>query len=306
MLELAVASVSVIVNVIKEEIEVLPRCLASVKGLADEIVIIDMTMPGSGVTKIAEKYGADVVRHPLTSPVEKVRNYGISKARGEWILILDPDEELPITLRDKLKKIAQNPGANYFGIPRKNIVFGKWLKHSRWWPDYNIRFFKKGSVTWDEVIHAIPKTSGKGADILPEEKYAIVHHHYESIEQFLGRMNRYTSAQAELKILDGYKIGWSDLIKKPTSEFLSRFFFGEAYKDGIHGLAVSGLQALSEFVVYLKIWQEEKFKEEKIAAPELVDVLTKEQKNLNYWKADVMYKHTGKFIHKLKRKLKLP
>ncbi len=305
MLKLVVAKVSVIVNVVKDEIEVLPRCLASIKDLASEILIIDMTQPGSGVTKIAEKYRADVIRHPLTSPVEKVRNYGISKAANEWVLILDPDEELSDSLREKLIKIASNPGADYFGIPRKNIVFGKWLKHSRWWPDYNIRFFKKENVKWDEVIHAVPRTSGKGADFLPEEKFAIVHHHYESVEQYLERMNRYTTSQAELKIMDGYKISWADLIKKPVSEFLSRFFSGQGYKDGIHGLAVSGLQGFSEFIVYLKVWQKEKFKEEDIEVKGLADVLLEEQKNLNYWRADAMFKESGKFIHKLKRKLRI-
>lgn len=305
MLELAVASISVVINVVKEEIQVLPRCLASIGDLASEILIIDMTQPGSGVTKIAEKYKAKVIRHPFISYVEPVRNFGVSKASGDWILVLDPDEELSASLREKLGKIAENPGATYFGIPRKNIVFGKWLRYSRWWPDYNIRFFKKGSVAWDEVIHAIPKTSGKGADFLPEEKLAIIHHHYESVEQYLERMNRYTSAQAELKIVDGYQIHWSDLIRKPVSEFLSRFFAGEGYKDGIHGLALSGLQGFSEFIVYLKVWQKERFKEQEIDVHDLEAVLGKEIKNVNYWKADILFKKTGKFIHKLKRKLKI-
>lgn len=294
-----------VINVVKEEIGVLPRCLASIKDLASEILIIDMTQPGSGVTKIAEKYNAEVIRHPLTSPVEKVRNFGILKAKNEWVLILDPDEELSSTLREKLIKIAQNPGADYFGVPRKNIVFGKWLKYSRWWPDYNIRFFRKGNVKWDEVIHAVPRTSGKGADLLPEENFAIVHYHYETIEQYLERMNRYTSSQAELKVADGYEFVWADLIRKPVSEFLSRFFSGQGYKDGVHGLALSGLQGFSEFVVYLKIWQREKFKAQEINVEVLEDVLNKEQKNLNYWKADMLFKKSGKFIHKLKRRLKI-
>lgn len=307
MLQLGVAKVSVVVNVVLEEIGFLPRCLASIESLASEIVIIDMTPPSSGVTKIAEKYKAVVFRHPLNPIVESVRNFGISKANCEWVLVLDPDEELSDSLREKLTKIAKHPGADYFGIPRKNIVFGKWLRYSRWWPDYNIRFFRKGHVAWDEAIHSIPRTSGKGADLLPEEKYAIIHHHYDSVDQFLTRMSRYTTSQAELKISDGYNFVWKDLIVKPVSEFLSRFFAGQGYRDGVHGLALSMLQAFSELVVYLKIWSNsaEATRDKQLDIAEVVRVMKNVEKDIHYWQADALFKSSGKFIHRLRRKLKI-
>lgn len=297
--------ISVVVNVVKEEIDVLEHALTSLKGFADEIVIIDMTYPGSGVSKIAEKFKANVHKHTFVNYVEPVRNFGVSKATNEWVLILDPDEELPGSLAKKLLAIANKPGAHYFRIARKNIVFGKWLKYSRWWPDYNIRFFKKGSVSWDEEIHGVPKTTGKGADVLPEESLAIIHYHYLTIEQYIEKMNRYTSIQANLKSSEGYKFVWADLIRKPISELMSRFFAGEGYKDGLHGLAISLLQAFSELVLYLKIWQKEKFKEENISEIEIKNVINEEQKKLNYWIHDALFKKTGKLVHRLKRKLRI-
>ena len=290
---------------VKEEVNVLERALTSIKEIASEIVIVDMTPPGFGVTKIAEKFKANVHRHTFVNYVEPVRNFGISKATGEWVLILDPDEEIPATLGKKLLAIARKPGASYFRIARKSIVFGKWLKYSRWWPDYNIRFFKKGAVSWDEEIHGVPKTTGKGADILPEESFAIIHYHYSSIDQYLERMNRYTSIQSHLKTDEGYKFKWIDLIQKPLAEFLSRFFAGEGYKDGVHGLSVSLLQAFSELVVYLKIWQSEKFEDREIDIFEVKKVMTDEQKIVNYWLNDALFKKTGKLVHRLKRKFRI-
>ena len=97
------------------------------------------------------------------------------------------------------------------------------MKHSRWWPDYNIRLFKKGSVSWNEVIHAVPMTAGVGEDIEDREDFAIIHHNYDSIEQYLERMNRYTSQHAILMAKEGYRFNWKDLVAKPSNEFFGKF-----------------------------------------------------------------------------------
>jgi hypothetical protein len=242
----------------------------------------------------------------------------MSKAGCKWILIVDPDEEVSISLANKLKEITANipqvfaqstPQVSevydYYRLPRKNIIFGKWIKHSRWWPDYNIRFFKKGSVSWNEAIHSVPLTKGIGADLEAEESNAIIHYHYQSIEQYIERLNRYTSAQAKNLIKDGYKFVWSDLIKKPISEFLSRYFQAEGFRDGLHGLSLAGLQGFSEFVVYLKVWQAEKFKDMDLDIKRVVNLMKETESDIHYWQADTLLKQNGGLKQRIKRKLKL-
>lgn len=304
MVKLDVAKISVVVNVVREEVGTLSRALSSVKDLVDEMVIIDMT-GGSEVKKIAREFGATVYSHEFVPYVEPVRNFGISKATGDWILIFDPDEEISSSLGKKLASIARDDKTNFVRIPRKNLVFGKWLKYSRWWPDYNVRFFKKGSVSWGDIIHWVPVTNGEGSDLPAEEGLAIVHHHYSSVEQFAERMNRYTTIQAEMTAKKGYKFNWVDLIKKPTGEFLSRFFAGEGYKDGVHGFALAALQAFSELVVYLKVWQSEGFEDKSIKLKEFEKILNDSGKELNYWKADAMVKSGGGIVYNIRRKLKI-
>ncbi len=119
----------------------MPRAIVSVKKLASEIVVVDMHSDDD-TQKIAKKLGAKVFTHKRTGYVEPARNFAIGKATGEWILILDTDEKVSKILADRLKQIsADDNSADYYRLPRKNIIFGKWIKHSRWWPDYNIRFF---------------------------------------------------------------------------------------------------------------------------------------------------------------------
>jgi len=299
-----VAKISVVINTLNEE-KNLPRALSSVKGFADEIIVVDMKSDDKTV-EIAKKAGAKVYQHKRENYVEPARNYAIEKAKGGWILILDADEELPKSLLKKLKKIIKKPAANYYRLPRKNIVFGKWIKHSRWWPDYNIRFFQKGFVSWSEVIHSVPTTQGKGLDLPDKENLAILHHNYSSINQYLERMNRYTSIQAKTLMENEYKFDWRDLIAKPASEFLGRYFTGQGYKDGVHGIALAGLQAFSEFVTYLKVWEANKFEKQKISLREVSREMRDSELEFNYWKADALLKTGGGALQKIKRKLRLP
>lgn len=294
--------ISVVINTRNEE-KNLPRCLASVKNLADEIVVVDMESTDNTV-ELAEKAGAKVFKHKPTGYVEPARNFAISKTTKDWVLVLDADEETPPSLVKKIKRLEKSSKADYYRLPRKNIIFGEWLKHSRWWPDYNIRFFKKGFVVWSEVIHSVPTTQGKGLDLEAKSEYAVVHYNYHSVSQYLERMNRYTDIQARALIKEGYKFDWRDIVRKPVSELLSRYFVGEGYKDGIHGVVLAVLQALSEAVVYIKVWEQEKFKGEEVRESEIEEMATEAEAQLDYWLVVKKFRHPGVFKRALRRLLK--
>jgi (heptosyl)LPS beta-1,4-glucosyltransferase len=298
-----VPKLSVVVNAYNEA-KSLPVLLTSIKDLAFEIVIVDMESVDN-TKDVAKKFKANVFSHKHLSYVEAARNFGISKATGDWVLIMDPDEEVPESLANEIKSIMEKDQADYYRISRKNIIFNRWMKHSRWWPDYNIRLFKRGFVSWNEIIHAVPMTQGKGGEILASEDLAIIHHHYDSIEQYIERMNRYTSQQAKLKILENYKFSWKDLLTRPVDEFLSRYFFGQGYKDGVHGLAIALLQGFSELVLYLKVWQASEFKEDNLNAAEVISQMKVKEKDLHFWQNDVLYKETNSLIARIKRKFKI-
>ena len=151
----------------------------------------------------------------------------------------------------------------------------------------------------------MPTTKGKGLDLEPGEETAITHYHYETVEQYIERLNRYTSEHAKNKIADGYKFDWSDLVRKPMNEFLSRYFQGEGYKDGLHGFTLASLQAVSELVMYLKIWQRERFPEKHFDIEEVVNEMKEAESDLHYWESDALLKEVGGLKHRIKRKLKL-
>jgi (heptosyl)LPS beta-1,4-glucosyltransferase len=300
-----VGKISVVINTLNEE-KNLPKVLKSVKDIADEIVVVDAKSTDKTV-EIAKRYGARVFNYEKEiTHVEPARNFAVEKAKGEWILILDADEKLGKGLKSKLKQIAsEENSSDYYRLPRKNLIFDKWIKHSRWWPDYNIRFFRKGYVTWGNIIHSVPTTKGVGADLTAKESLAIVHHHYESISQYITRMNRYASVQAKEMVKDGYKFSWRDLITKPSGEFFSRYFQGRGYKDGLHGLILALLQAVSEFAKYANVWEAQGFEKKSLEVADVISELKNAESDMHYWQADTLIRERGGIKNRIKRKLKI-
>ena len=275
------AKISAVINTLNEEKNI-DRAIKSVK-FADEIIVCDMHSEDKTV-EIAKNLGAKIFFHKKEEYVEPARNFAISKASNEWILILDADEEVPESLRERLIEISSKmKQIDYVRIPRKNLIFGHFMQASMWWPDYNIRFFKKGKIKWGDKIHRPPQAFGQGLDLPADEKYALIHHNYETISQFLQRMDRYTTIQAEEFKKEGKKFDWKDLFEKPLNEFLSRFFANKGYKDGLHGLGLSFLQAFSFLVVYLKLWERNKFLEQEIDLNEVENQKNRSGEAIDYW-----------------------
>lgn len=273
--------ISVVIVTSNEEKNI-KRAIESVKW-ADEIIVCDMHSEDE-TAKIAKTMGAKVFLQKPEKYVELVRNASTDKATNEWVLILDPDEEIPESLAKKIIELINNPAtSNFVEMPRKNIIFGKWVKNSMWWPDYNIRLFKKGSVLWGDKIHRPPETKGESIKLPAEEHCAILHHHYDNISQYIQRLDRYTDAQSEDLIKEDYVFNWKDLISKPVSEFLNRYFANRGFEDGLHGLVLSLLQSFSFVILYLKIWEKEKFKEQEIKLSDFKTESKKVGSEFKYW-----------------------
>ena len=289
--------ISAVVNTLNEEKKI-GRCLASLKGFANEIVVVDM-MSTDSTREIAKKYGARVFKHKRMGYVEPARNFAIEKAKNDWVMMLDADEEIKEGLKIFLKQEIKKPQADYYRIPRKNIIFGKWMKHSGWWPDMNIRFFKKGAVSWNEIIHSVPMTVGKGLDLPLKEDMAIRHRHYSSVEEYITRMNKYTTIQAKDLNKNGVEFKWRDVLVKPAAEFLRRYFAEAGYKDGLHGLTLSLLQVMSELTVYVKLWQKQKFRKRKIDADDTFETLKVIANDFVWWVYASKIKDSSNVVSKI-------
>lgn len=292
--------ISLIINT-KDAQDQIEACIKSAIGLFDELIIVDDGSKDDTV-KIARKYSDKIYKHKSEGYVEPARNFAIDKARGEWILVLDTDEQLTPRLKDKLKKISKTKSVDFVKIPRKNIIFDNWIKNSGWWPDYQIRFFKKNKVKWQNEIHSQPITHGHEYQIDVDENLAIIHNNYQTISEFLARLNHYTDIEVKQSLKSNQKFNITSLLSEPSAEFIRRYFVWNGYKDGLHGLVLAILQAFSFFVVQIKLWQESKFTQ--YDSEEVTKTLFKEAKKTfsdvnKVLPKNKLQKIKGKFISKL-------
>src|SRR3989344_6118283 len=127
--------VSVVISAYNEE-KLLENCLKSVTW-ADQVIVVDNNSTDD-TAKIAKKYADEVYSCPNNLMLNVNKNYGFSKATGDWILSLDADERVTDELKKEITNVVKNDEIAGYWIPRKNIIFGKWIEHTGWYPDYQL------------------------------------------------------------------------------------------------------------------------------------------------------------------------
>jgi len=170
--------------------ELLSRCLSSLSGWVDELIVVDLESE-ENLASTAKKFHAVYQKLPHVEIVEQIRQKCLSLAHHEYVLFLDPDEVVPPQLATLLQAQVKSNSYDYFSIPRKNLVFGTWLRHSRWWPDYQVRLFRHGQVKWPTVLHLQPEFSGRQYTVLEDENLALVHTNYKDLDEWFDKNRRY-------------------------------------------------------------------------------------------------------------------
>jgi (heptosyl)LPS beta-1,4-glucosyltransferase len=225
------------------------KAIASVEDLVEEIIIGDLGIDDGLKTKLKGNAKTHMIEIKENVPyIELIREEIKKYASYEYVLFLDPDEELPPGITNTVKENLDH--YDYIALPRKNIIFGQWIQHSRWWPDYQIRLFRKNKVIWPRMIHKQPTTEGKGLTLEPKETNAIIHHNYQNLDEYLAKALRYARSEAGEIIREKNTLTISSTSKKAVSEFISRYFAHEGYKDGSRGLILALLQMIYYFLVY--------------------------------------------------------
>jgi glycosyltransferase involved in cell wall biosynthesis len=296
---------SVVINT-KDVEETLERTLKSVE-FADEIILVDMHSSDQTI-KIAKQFTNKIYQHDDVGYVEPARNFALAKASHDWILVIDADEVITAELKEIiLTTISQQKAADIYWLPRKNMIFGQWIMRTGWWPDYQPRLFRKGKITWQEGIHSFPDPQGKEVHFPAEERYALLHHNYTSVSQFLTRLNTYTSIQAQEPASKSSQADFSaeQLMETFSNEFARRALMLNGVEDGLHGTSLSLLQAMYESVIYLKQWEKQGFTPTK--TENMGKILQSVQQIWAYWWADYQVRNSSGLLRvywQIRRKLK--
>jgi glycosyltransferase involved in cell wall biosynthesis len=240
------------VIIAKDEEKMLPECLKTVTW-ADEVVVID-TGSIDKTSEIARKSGARVVDYKGGKNFSDWRNKGLKESNGHWILYVDADERIPSSLKIEIEKVIQNQDSHgAYAIPRRNIVLGQELKHGGFWPDYQKRLFKKGSLKgWNGEVHEEPGYVGE----LGHLNEPMVHQKHESIAEMVEKTNGWSEVEASLMYKANHpKMNIPRFMSAMAREAWKRLIVHKAFLDGKIGIVFALYQVFSRFVSYAKLWE---------------------------------------------------
>jgi (heptosyl)LPS beta-1,4-glucosyltransferase len=241
----------------------------------DEVILIDMG--GRDDTVGLSHTLADKVHSFPADYVEEIREEAAQTARGDWLLVLDADEEVPDSLARHITSHLSD-WTMAVGIPRKNMMFGRFIAHTGWWPDYQIRLYPKGSVVWSKKIHEPPIVTGEVHRLPAKEDLALIHHHIHTVDEYLERIRLFTAVEGKTITTTTPTLAAREFF----SEFNRRYYFHEGYKDGDVGVYLTFLQSFSQFLMHLKSWEYQGYPKKKAD----IDLeLNRFVDDLAYWRA---------------------
>ena len=226
----------------------LPRALASLGGIADEIVVVD-----SGSTDrtadIARAGGASFFERGWTNYADQ-KNYGAECAANEWILSLDADEELSSPLQTALLSWKKHtPEYSVYEMSRKTWYLGAWIEHSGWYPDFQRRLYRRDEAEFSGLVHESLRFAGKVGRLSGD----LLHYTVSSLDEHAANVERYTTLAAQQMFAEG-KRNWNGAMWLATPwSWFHNFVLRGGFMDGYRGAIIARMAARSVRLKYAKL-----------------------------------------------------
>jgi (heptosyl)LPS beta-1,4-glucosyltransferase len=228
----------------------LQECLESVR-FADEIIVVDSGSRDLTQT-IAREYKARVFQEPWRGFAEQ-KNSAQEKAKGPWILNIDADERVTEASRLEIKKVVQEgPPVAGFRMPRKNFFCGQWIRHGGWYPNYQLRLYRKDAGKFaSREVHEQVEVKGPVETLTSP----LEHYSYHSISDYIQRMDRYSELSARQYLKEGRRVSWSEILLRSWFTFIQMWVLKRGFLDGANGLILAALYSQYTFIKYSKLKQ---------------------------------------------------
>ena len=232
----------------KNEAANIGECLDSL-AFCDERIVVDCGSTDATV-RLAREKGARVEFHewPGFGPQ---KNYALSLATGAWVLSLDADERVSPALAAAIKAAIAENGADAWEFPRLSSFCGREIYHSGWYPDYVLRLFRRGKASFDDVaVHERVICAGVVKRLRPP----LIHLAMPTLEDALSRVDRYSTAKAQMIVSSGRKVSFLTGIGHGLFAFLRAYILRAGFLDGAEGFLLAVVCAETSYYPYMKAW----------------------------------------------------
>jgi glycosyltransferase involved in cell wall biosynthesis len=231
------------------------RCLASLKGIADEMVVLDSYSTDKTVS-LAEAAGAIVFQQTFAGYIEQ-KNRALAHASFDFVLCLDADEELSSELQQSILQQKQNFTQDGYTMNRCTCYCGRFIKHGTWYPDTKLRLFNKQKAKWAGV-NPHDKVEFSSGGSLQKLKGDLLHYSYNSLEEHIIQNNHFSTISAEAYFKKGKKFSLFSLLFNPAWSFINGYLFRMGFLDGMRGFIIAKNVAHLTFMKYYKLYALEK------------------------------------------------
>lgn len=234
----------------KNEEKNIEECIKSILW-CDEILIIDSYSEDSTID-LAEKHTDKIFQNEWKGFSEQ-RKFGLTKVNYEWIFSLDADERCTKELEAEIKNLLKKDSIpeNGFEIPRKSFFLNKWIKHGGWYPNYQLRLFKKQFAGLsDRLVHESYTVEGPTGKL----ENNILHYTVSSVSEYVTKINTYSNLSA-LEKKNKKKINFLDILVMPQIAFFIQYVLKGNFLDGMGGLMVSKFHMITKLLNNMKIWE---------------------------------------------------
>ncbi len=215
----------------------------------DEIIIID---DGStdNTLPIAKKFTNKIFKHPLYNDFAAQRNFGLTKAGGDWVLFVDSDEVVSDALAKEIKEIVRNDNTVGYFIKRRDVMWGRELKYGEQGRMKLLRLAKKGAGTWVRPVHEVWEVKGPTSELVNP----IFHFPHPSVAQYLEKINRYSTLNARYLYGKKVRVNWWQIVTYPAAKFFVNYFIRLGFLDGTPGVVVAIMMSMHSFLTRAKLW----------------------------------------------------
>lgn len=248
-------TLSAIVHTLNEERNI-RSCLESLIHWVDEIIIVDMYSDDKTVD-ICREFTRNVFFHERSSyGADPARPFAWNKASCDWLFVIDADERAASGFPEALQRLLETTDANGIWIPRKNLLFGRWLYHIAGPYEFMLRCFRRGKATWEPGVHTIAEVEGEVAYLSPSEDVAILHEMNKTVAGFIGKDEQCTGEEAHTLHAMGVQLpSFESIVVSCIDQFRANFFRAKGYRDGMPGFLWSALRSFYLLSTYMKLWE---------------------------------------------------
>jgi glycosyltransferase involved in cell wall biosynthesis len=228
----------------------LQRCLESLRW-ADELVVVD-SCSDDGSFELAKEFTDEVYQRKWGGHREQYQ-YAANLTKNEWVMFVDADEVVPPELVDEIQRELEGNHGQWDGYicHRRTFYLGRWIEYGGWYPDYEIRLYRRDKGKWVGDLHAKVGVEGKVKQL--NGRY--LHYTYRDISDQIQTIDRYSRTAAEDMMRSGEQFSLFRLLLRPPFRFLKEYIFKAGFRDGLPGLIIAVSTVFYVFIKYAKLWE---------------------------------------------------